>query len=101
MKLIEKNIEQIRTLCKKYRVKSLSVFGSVLTSRFNQESDVDLVVDFDGVSPVEYADNYFSLKDELESLFQREVDLVENDGIMNSIFRNNVNRTKRLIYGAA
>lgn len=99
MKLIEKNMEQIRTLCRKYRVKSLSVFGSVLTPRFNKESDVDLVVDFEDVAPADYADNYFSLKDELETLFRRDVDLVEGNGITNSIFRNNVNRTKLLIYG--
>ena len=97
--LLEPYIEQIKTLCKKYRVKTLSVFGSVLTSRFNQHSDVDLLVDFNDVDPADYADNYLSLKHELENLFQREVDLIEDSGIINSIFRKNVNRTKQVIYG--
>lgn len=97
--LLELYIEQIKALCRKYRVKTLSVFGSVLTPRFNQHSDVDLVVDFNDIDPADYADNYLSLKRELENLFQREVDLIEGNGIKNSIFRNNVNRTKQVIYG--
>ena len=46
MKLIENNIQKIIDLCKKHKVHKLFVFGSVLTSRFNDNSDVDLVVDF-------------------------------------------------------
>lgn len=46
MKLIENNIQTIITLCKKHKVNKLFVFGSILTNRFNDDSDVDLVVDF-------------------------------------------------------
>ena len=46
MKLIENNSQKIIDLCKKHKVHKLFVFGSVLTSRFNDNSDVDLVVDF-------------------------------------------------------
>lgn len=98
-KLIEKNMEQITTLCRRYKVRSLSVFGSILTPRFNQNSDVDLVVDFEDVAPADYADNYFSFKHELEDLFERPVDLVERPAIRNSVFLNNINRTKQLIFG--
>ena len=37
----------IIALCKRHKVKKLFAFGSVLTSRFNEQSDIDLVVDFD------------------------------------------------------
>lgn len=47
MKLIEMNIDRIVALCKKYRVAKLWVFGSILTPRFNNDSDVDFSVDFD------------------------------------------------------
>lgn len=47
MKLIEMNIDRIVALCKKYRVAKLWVFGSILTPRFNDDSDVDFSVDFD------------------------------------------------------
>lgn len=47
MKLIELNIDKIIELCKKFHVRKLWVFGSILTGRFNEQSDVDLCVDFD------------------------------------------------------
>ena len=43
MKLIELNLQRIFDLCKLHKVKSLSVFGSILTDRFNEQSDVDLL----------------------------------------------------------
>ena len=46
MKLIELNLQRILDLCRLHRVKSLSVFGSILTNRFNDQSDVDLIFDF-------------------------------------------------------
>ena len=47
MRLIELNMQHIITLCREYKVKALYAFGSILTSRFNEESDVDLAVSFD------------------------------------------------------
>lgn len=47
MKLIELNMEMITVLCRKYKVAKLGVFGSILTPRFNDESDIDFSVDFD------------------------------------------------------
>ncbi|MBU0763422.1 MAG: nucleotidyltransferase domain-containing protein [Bacteroidetes bacterium] len=46
MKLITNNLDQIIALCKKHRVKSLYIFGSILSERFNDQSDIDFVVDF-------------------------------------------------------
>ena len=48
-------------LCLQNKVKSLYAFGSVLTNRFNSDSDIDMVVDIDSTNPLEYADNYFNL----------------------------------------
>lgn len=99
MKFIENYIQQIATLCQKHKVKSLYAFGSVLTPKFNADSDVDLLVDFNTIAPEDYLDNYCSLKESLENIFQREVDLVEDKGIRNNVFRRVVDRTKQLIYG--
>ena len=101
MKLIELNIDRIIELCKNYRVKSLSVFGSILTDRFNEDSDVDLLVDFDTTNHEkwDYVNNYFGFRDALEDLFGRKVDLIEYGGIRNPLFRNAVDRTKQPIYG--
>ena len=102
MNLIELNIQRIVDLCRKHKVKTLAVFGSVLTDRFNDESDVDLLVDFGKVDHevFDYASNYFSFRDALESLFNRKVDLIEERGLRNKYLIANLNRTKQLIYAS-
>ena len=99
MKLIENNMLKIIALCKKHKVGKLFVFGSILTNRFNENSDVDMVVDFDKVNLEDYADNYFDFKYSLEDLFGREVDLLEDKAIRNPILRRNIDNSKLLGYG--
>lgn len=99
MKLIENNIQKIIALCQRHKVNKLFVFGSILTNRFNDQSDVDLVVDFDNVDLEDYADNYFDLKAGLEELLNRSVDLLESKAIRNPILRKNIDNSKQLIYG--
>lgn len=101
MKLIEVNLQRIIDLCRKHKVKSLSVFGSILTDRFNDRSDVDMLVDFEPIDHdnFDYVSNYFGLRDALELLFNRKVDLIEEKGLRNKYFIANVNLTKQIIYG--
>lgn len=103
MKLIELNIGKIAELCKKYRVKRLFVFGSILTDSFNAESDVDFSVDFDRESiekeKLDWADIFFGLIEELQSLLGRKVDLVVDANVTNNYFRKELDATKKLIYG--
>ncbi len=101
MKLIELNLQRIIDICRRHKVKSLAVFGSILTDRFNDQSDVDLLVDFEPIDPdkEDYVRNYFDLQDSLESLLKRKVDLVVGSGLRNKYFIANVNRTKQIIYG--
>ena len=99
MNLVELNIEKIKSLCTKHKVRKLFVFGSVLKDTFTNESDIDLVVDFEKLDLSEYADNYFDLKDQLESIFKRPVDLLEEKGISNPFLRKQIDQEKRLIYG--
>ena len=103
MNLINANLQKIIELCKKYRVKSLSVFGSILTDRFNDDSDVDFLVDFLPYNPddpdFDCLTNYLDLADSLEDVLKRKIDLVVEKGMRNKYFIANVNRTKQLIYG--
>lgn len=89
---------QIADLCRRYSVERLLAFGSVLTDRFNDESDVDLIVDIADESPLEYADNYFNLKFGLSDLFGRPVDLLENKALRNAQMRKHIDESKQLIY---
>jgi len=99
MNLIESNIDNVRTLCKLHKVQRLFVFGSVLSDRFQKDSDIDLIVDFKGVDLYDYADNYFDFKESLENLFQREVDLLEDKAIKNPYLRQSIDSSKVLVYG--
>lgn len=99
MGFIETYKDQIQKICKSYKVKTLYSFGSVNTNRFSAESDVDLMVEFDTNDPIEYTDNYFDLKFELERVLNRSIDLLENKAIKNPLLREHIDKSKVLIYG--
>jgi len=99
MNIVEKHTDKIKSLCEKYRVSKLYVFGSALGSHFTKDSDIDFLVMFDNVGLQEYADNYFDLKFSLQDLFNRKVDLIEEKAIKNPFFKRSVDNSKRLIYG--
>lgn len=90
----------IGILCMKNKVKTLYVFGSVLTDNFTESSDIDFIVEIDSADPLEYADNYFNLKFALEELFKRQIDLLENKTIKNQYLRENIDKSKSLLYAS-
>ena len=98
MEIIENNKSKIIELCEKHNVKNLYAFGSVVKDRLVDESDIDVLVQFNEIDLESYFDNYMDLKEQLEELFNRRVDLVENQAIRNPIFRKVVDREKQLIY---
>ena len=93
------NINEIIKLCETHQVASLYVFGSVLSEKFNAESDIDFLVNFKEINLSDYADNYFNLKFSLEDLLKRNVDLLEEKALKNPYFIESVNTQKELIYG--
>jgi predicted nucleotidyltransferase len=99
MNFIDNYKNQIRLLCDTLKVKTLYSFGSVNTAKFREESDVDLIVDFKIDDPIEYTDNYFELKFQLEKIFKRQIDLLESKAIKNPFLKESIDRTKVLIYG--
>lgn len=99
MKISDKNITLIKKLCEQYNVRSFSAFGSVTREDFNNNSDIDFVVDFNENDPFKYTDLYFQLKEKLEKLLKRQIDLIEERAIKNQFFRKELNETKVLIYG--
>ena len=98
MKLSDSNIKKLSKLCESHNVKELYLFGSVLTEKFKDSSDIDMLIQFSHIDLVDYFDNYMDLKEKLEQLFNRPIDLVENQAIRNPIFRMVVDREKQLIY---
>ena len=97
---LDNYINQIVCLCSKYKVKNLFAFGSVLTENFAGDSDIDFLIDIHSSDPIDYAENYFDFKFELEDLLNRPIDLLEQKGLKNSFLIDNINKTKKLIYEA-
>lgn len=99
MKIIDKHKNRLNRICEKYNVALLFVFGSILTSDFKNDSDIDFVVYFEPIPVLDYADNFFDFMHELESIFQRKIDLVSGKAMKNPYFIEEVEQTKQLVYG--
>jgi predicted nucleotidyltransferase len=99
MSILSNHIEQIKNACASNKVRTLFAFGSVTNDKFNEDSDVDLVVDIDETNPIEYSDKYFNLKEQLEVILNRQIDLLEHKSIRNPILKQEIDQTKILIYG--
>ncbi|PVX44633.1 hypothetical protein C8C85_0378 [Flavobacterium sp. 103] len=99
MGIIDNNIDNLKKLCVIYNVEKMYLFGSSLNSSFNEKSDVDLLVKFKQIELSKYFDNYINFKEKLESLFGRDVDLLEEQTLKNPILIKSIDNSKELIYG--
>ena len=95
---IEKIKPEIEQVCRRLPVKRLGLFGSALSQNFSPGSDVDVLVIFDSGENIDLFDMYFELKEQLEEIFKREVDLVVDKKFKNPVLREVVDRTRTVIY---
>lgn len=101
-KLIENKIEELREVCRENSVAELYIFGSALSKEFSNQSDLDFAyVLKEDLSPIEYGDAFFGLMKGLESLFERNIDLVSYRVVKNPIFKQELDRTMKSLYAAA
>ena len=99
--LIDDNLEEIAKLCRLHGVRKLEVFGSILRSDFDpQRSDVDVIVEFEPRVASSFA-NFLDLKEALERLLRRPVDLVELHTVRNRRLRYYIEHSKSPVYAAA
>lgn len=99
--LIDDNREAIASLCRRHGVSRLEAFGSILTRDFDTtRSDVDILVEFEPSAASSFQ-NFLSLKESLEKLFGRSVDLVELRAVRNRRLRHYIEQNKLPIYDAA
>ncbi|MEX2215252.1 MAG: nucleotidyltransferase domain-containing protein [Phycisphaeraceae bacterium] len=100
IKLIEDKMERLRALCEKYRVARLDLFGSATTDEWNPiQSDLDFLVTFNP-PPAEMGgfDQYMDFLLDLQRLFLRKVDLVEESAVKNKYFIAAVNQQRVSVY---
>jgi uncharacterized protein len=99
--LIEDHLDAIRALCREFGVARLEVFGSVMTGAFDEESDVDFIVDYpDGYDLGPWAGRHLALQERLESMLGRRVDLVMASAIRKPRFIQAISSSRRLLYAA-
>ena len=101
LEMLKGKQDEIRLLCKKHRVMSFGVFGSAATGHFNETSDLDFIVDFDpALTATQKAAAFFGLKEDLEMMFSRPVDLVTMSSLTNPYFRDSVLEERHSLYAA-
>lgn len=101
IRIIKENTERLNAICRSNHVAELYLFGSAVSGKLTDSSDLDLAVLFSrSLSPLEHGDSFFSLKEDLEELFEREIDLLSYRVIKNPIFKEELDRTKVALYAA-
>lgn len=97
--VIEQHRDAVAALCRRAGARRLDVFGSAARSDFDPvTSDIDFLVEFDELPPRAYADAYFMLKESLEQLFGRPVDLVTTGSVENPFFRERIDAERKPVY---
>src|SRR4029453_1286086 len=97
--LIEQHRDEVAALCRRTGARRLDAFGSAVRDDFDPgTSDLDFLVEFDEVPPAKYAEAYFALKEGLEGLFGRPVDLVTASNLSNPYFRERIIAERRNVY---
>ena len=95
---VESRRAELAAICARLGVRRLELFGS--GTRSSTPRDLDFLVDLGERPPAEYAAAYFALREQLETLFARPVDLVTPPGLENPYFRQRVEQEKTLLYAA-
>jgi predicted nucleotidyltransferase len=90
--------EKIKDFCQLYQVKRLALFGSVLRDDFRPESDIDILVVFDPSARITFM-TLGRMRRELSTMFQRQVDLVPQEGLKPAI-REAVLSSAQEVYAA-
>jgi predicted nucleotidyltransferase len=99
-RFIADKADKLKEICKAYDIKTMYVFGSACTNKFNDDSDVDILISFKDISIDRYTDNYFEIHYRLEELFGRKIDLLTENSLSNPYLIESIEETKQLLYAA-
>jgi predicted nucleotidyltransferase len=101
MSPVQTNLEEIVRLCRRYQVRRLAAFGSILRPDFDPlRSDADFLVEFEPVPVAVRMQNYLALREALTSLLSRPVDLIEDGAIQNPYILKSVAQQQQVLYAA-
>jgi len=98
---IELPREELQALCRRFHVRRLDIFGSAARGDFDaKHSDFDFIVEFDRSAPQHPFDSYFGLKEGLETLLGRKVDLVEPSAVRNPYLKASIDASRERLFEA-
>jgi len=98
---LQAQLPLVAKLFKEHKIKSAYAFGSVISDKFNDESDIDLLINFEeGLEPLEKGEIWWNLHDMLRDIFNREIDMLIEGSLKNPYFIEEINEKKQLIYAA-
>jgi hypothetical protein len=99
--LVQRHLQEIADLCRRYRVRRLAAFGSIVRADFDpSRSDADFLVEFEPVPVADRVENYLALREALGALLGRTVDLIEDGAIQNPYILQNVSGQQQILYAA-
>ena len=96
--IIAQKYDKLKSLCAKYEVSTLYLFGSGTNEKFTEKSDLDFLVKFSEIPILDYADYFFDFMHELEELYDRNIDLITEQSLTNPYLIKSINKNKKLIY---
>lgn len=91
---------EIEAFCHKWGVVEFALFGSVMRDDFRPDSDIDVMVTFAESNTTDLFD-IVDMKDELRTLFGRDVDLIQAGTVENPFRLNSIMRDLSVVYAAA
>ena len=89
--------ERIKTFCRKWKVRELSIFGSALRDDFGPGSDIDVLVAYDEEAAWDVWDHLHA-EEELKEVLGRDVDLVAKTALRNPFRREHILLNREIIY---
>lgn len=90
---------QLNAFSRRWKVKELALFGSVLRDDFRPDSDIDVLIQFTADARWSLFD-LVTMQDELEKIFGRKVDMIELEGLRNPFRRRSILNNLEVVYGS-
>ena len=91
--------QSVAEFCRRWSIREFSFFGSVLRDDFRPDSDIDVVVSFDGGAAWSLFD-LVTMQQELGGILGRPVDLIEESALRNPYRRAAILSSKQVVYAA-
>ena len=91
--------DRVADFCRRWKVTEFALLGSVLRDDFGPDSDIDVLVTFQSDAPWSMWD-LLDMREQLQNLFGRAVDLVEKDALRNPFRKQEILRRHKVVYAA-